>query len=297
MTQNASPTFYAQNYATTLKPALQQEGSKLLPYITHGPSVKGFEKAVMVDRIESSEAQTVSGTLQAKQYQNPNTERLWVQPISKDHSQIMDHFEALKMLSDPSSTWVQNARNALGRAWDDEIVESMWRDTKSGQDGASTSSFLAAQQIAVNYDASGNTGLTVSKLKAARKLFLANHVDLDRVQLMCAITDDQDEDLLNEVQYTSMDFGTKPVLESGKLKSFLGINFVHCQRLATDASGYRRVPVFTKESIEFRDAEMLYTSINKVTTLRGEPWEAYAMSTFGSARTDNKLIVELKCAE
>lgn len=296
MTQNASPTFYAQNYQTSLKLALQDMGGRLLPYITQGPDVAGFENAVIVDRIEAAEAQPVTGTLQDKTYQNPNTERLWVTPTPYDYSQTIDRFEALKMLSDPASKWVQASRQAIARAWDNEINSAFWRSTKSGQNGGSTSAFLAAQQVAVNFDASGNTGLTVAKLKEARRILIANEVDLDATELYCAITDDQDTDLLNEAQYISADYG-RPVLDGKKLKSFLGFNFVHFQRLSTDGSGYRRVPVFTKDAIEFRAAEMLYTSVNQLKNKRGEPWEVYAMSTFGAARTDNKLVVELKCAE
>lgn len=296
MTQNASPTFYAQNYATSLKLALQDNGGKLLQHVTMGPDVRGFENAVIVDRIEAAEAQPVTGTLQDKTYQNPTTERLWVTPTPYDYSQTVDHFEALKMLSDPSSKWVEASRKAIARAWDNEINSAFWRATKSGQNGGSTTAFLAAQQVAVNYDAGANTGLTVAKLKAARKLYIANEVDLDATELFVAITDDQDEDLLNEAQYISGDYG-RPVMDGKKLKAFLGFNFVHFQRLSTDGSGYRRVPVFTKDAIEFRTAEMLQTSVNKLTTKRGEPWEVYAMSTFGAARTDNKLVVEIKCAE
>jgi hypothetical protein len=298
MTQMAAPTFYAQNYATSLKLALQQQGSLLRPFVTEGPSVAGFEKAVVVDRIEAGSAQLVAGTLQDKVYQNPNTERLWVEPVAYDYSQTIDHFDALKMLSDPASKWVMASNWAIGREWDNEINAAFWRSTKSGQNGASTQAFdTTNQQVAVNFDAAGNTGLTVTKLKRARRKFLGNEVDIERNPLFAIVTDDQDENLLNEAQYISLDFGDRPVLEDGKLKKFLGINFIHCQRLTTNGSGYRRVPVFTREAIEFRTAENLYTSVNKVTNKRGEPWEVYAMSTFGAARTDNKLVVEVLCVE
>ncbi len=299
MTQNASPTFYAQNYQASLKLALQDKGGKLLPTVAMGPDVKGFENAVIVDRLGAIEAQQVSGTLQDKTYANNTTERRWVTPVPYDLPQTMDHFEALKMLSDPASKWVENGRRGISRAWDNEITAAFWRTCKSGQNGGSTIAFgsgaSAGQVIAVNYDGGGaNTSLTVAKLKEAYRIFLANEVDLEMTQLTCAITANDALSLLNEAQYISGDFG-RPVLDDGKLKSFMGFNFVHFQRPELDGSGYRRIPVYTKETIEFRAAEMLYTSVNKLTNKRGEPWEAYLMSTFGAARTDEKLLVEIKC--
>lgn len=298
MTQQASPTFYAQEYRTSLMLALQQRGSKLRNVVQNGPMVIGAKQAVIVDRIEAAEASTVSGTLEDIVYQNPATLRLWCDPISKDYAQTIDHFEKLKMLSDPSSAWVTAAQYAIGRAIDDEIIAAMWRSTKSGETGSSTSAFdTTNQQIAVGYDAGGNVGLTVAKLKRARQKFIANEVDLDREELYCIVTDDQDKNLLDEAQYISLDYGDRPVLEDGKLKKFLGINFVHSQRLLTDASGYRRVPVFTKSGIELRMWEDITTDVSQLKTKRGQPWQVYAMATFGAARTDNKLVVEVLCSE
>lgn len=299
MTALASPTFYAQEFRTSLRMALQQRGSKLLSTVTHGDMVAGAKQAVAVDRVEPTEAQTVSGTLQDITYQNGTTLRLWVDPISKDHAQTMDHFEKLKMLSDASSIQVEAARYAIGRAQDDEIIRALFAATKSGETGASTSAFdTANQQIAVNYDASGNVGLTVAKLKRARQIFIRNEVDMDNEELTCVITDDQDKNLLDEAQYISLDYSNKPVLdENGQLKKFLKFNFVHCQRLGVDASSYRRVPIYAKSGLQFRPWEEIVTDVTQLKTKRGLPWQVYSMATFGAARTDNKLVVEVLCAE
>lgn len=299
MTANASPTFYAQQFQTSLRMAIQQIPSKLMPCVTIGETVVGAKQAVIVDRIGSVDANTVAGQLQPKTYLNPTTERLWVDPISKDVPLIMDHFEQLKMLSDPSSKFVQTAVAAINRAKDDEIIRAAFAATKSGETGAATSAFdTTNQQIAVNYDASGNVGLTVAKLKRARQFFLRDEVDMDREQLFCLITDDQDKNLLDEAQYVSLDYSDKPVLDAeGKLKTFLKFQFVHTQRLGVDASGYRRVPVWAKSGIEYRPWEELYTNVYRDTNYRGEPWAAYCMATFGAARADNKLVKEILCAE
>lgn len=297
MTANASPTFYAQQFQTSLRIALQQREANLMKCVTIGETVMGSKQAVVVDRIGQVEAQTVSGQLQTKNYLNPATERLWVDPVSKDVPLIMDHFEQLKMLSDPSSKFVMASVAALNRAKDDEIIRAAFAATKSGETGAATQAFdTTNQQIAVNYDASGNVGLTVAKLKRARQMLIRNEVDLDSEELYVAISDVQDKNLLDEAQYISLDFSDKPVLnEEGKLKRFLKFNFVHSQRLLTDGSGFYRVPIWAKSGIEYRAWEELYTDVYRDKSYRGDPWTSYCMATFGAARTDNKLVVEALC--
>lgn len=299
MTANASPTFYAQQFKTSLQIAIQQTDALLVPCVTMGETVVGAKQAVVVDRIGAVQAQTVSGTLQPKTYLNPTTERLWVDPISKDVPLIMDHFEQMKMLSDPSSKFVQASVAAINVAKDQEIIRAAFAATKSGETGGSTSAFdTANQQVAVNHDAAGAVGLTVAKIKEARRFFIRNKVKLDREQLFIAITSEQDTNLLNEAQYISLDYSDKPVLnEQGKLKTFLGFNFVHSEELGVDGSSYRRVPAWAKSGIEYRPWEELYTDVYRDKNYRGDPWTTYCMATFGAARTDNKLVVEILCAE
>jgi hypothetical protein len=128
---------------------------------------------------------------------------------------------------------------------------------------------------------------------------MANEVDLDSDPITCVITADEHDALLNEIQITSMDFNTKPVLVDGKVTQFLGINFVHCERLKTgtdDAAGTSTmVPLFAKSGMHLGMWNDISTDIDQRKDLQGIPWQAYAYGTFGATRVEEKKTVRIWC--
>lgn len=295
MSLNINPTFFAQQFKATLELALQQKGSRLRSTIMN-ETVTGAKQAVVVDRLEAVNAQRVTGQLQTKTFTNAATVRRWVDPVSCDLSQIVDHFDKLKVLNDPTSKNSMAAINAIGRDMDDEIIAAFWRSAKTGETGGSTTAFDSTnQQVAVNFGASANTGLTVAKMREARRILLSNEADMDNEPAWIIVTAKQADDLLKEAQIISRDYNDSMVLKDGKLESYLGFKFLRTERLVTDGT-YRRIPAYVESAMSFSMWEDVVTSVNKRTELRGEPYEVYSMATFGATRTDEKRIVEIKCA-
>jgi len=103
---------------------------------------------------------------------------------------------------------------------------------------------------------------------------------------------------LNEIEIISADFngGDKPVLKDGKLVRFLGINFVHCELLETLAAGTNEVnlPVWAKSGMYLGMWQDIQTSVSKRNDLQGEPWQAYALGTFGATRLDEKKVFNIE---
>jgi len=110
------------------------------------------------------------------------------------------------------------------------------------------------------------------------------------------ITAQQHDDLLNEAQAISLDYNTRPVLVDGKITAFMGFNFVHCERLPVDGSSYRRVPAYAKSGVHLG----MWNDINTQISMRddkGYATQVYVKGTFGATRTEEKKVVEIKCAE
>jgi hypothetical protein len=266
-------------------------GSKLRPYIMSS-TVSGAKQAVAVEREEAIEASIVTGQLQTKVPVNAAVSRRWVQPVSYDVTQIIDHFDQLKMLNDPSSAKVQNALHAIGREMDDEIISAMWGSAVTGETGGSTTAFDTSNfQIAVNYEAAANTGLTVAKLRGAKRKLRAAHNDFDRDPLVCVVNAKMEDDLLKEAQIIGREYNDQMVLKEGKIDSYLGIQFIHCERL--DTSTYYRCPLMVKSALHLKTWEDITTSVTQRTDLRGDPWQTYAMATFGAVRTHESKIVQI----
>lgn len=291
MSLNYNPTLFAQDFKASLELGLQQMGSKLRPYIMSS-TCTGAKQAVAVEREEAIEASIVTGQLQTKVPVNAAVSRRWIQPVSYDVTQIIDHFDQLKMLNDPSSAKVQNALHAIGREMDDEIINSMWASAVTGETGGSTQAFDTSNfQIAVNFEAAANTGLTVAKLRGAKRKLRAAQNDFDRDPLYCVVNAKMEDDLMKEAQIIGREYNDQMVLKEGKIESYLGIQFIHCERLTT--STHFLCPLFVKSALHMKTWEDITTSVTQRTDLRGDPWQTYAMATFGAVRTHESKIVQI----
>jgi len=294
MSLNYNPTLFAQDFRASLELGLQQSGSKLRPFVTTS-STTGAKQKVAVEREEAIEASIVTGQLQSVVPVNAAVTRRWISPVSYDVTQIIDHFDQLKMLNDPSNVKVQNAVNALGREMDDEILSAMFSTALTGETGGTNTSFDTTNyQVAVNFEAAANTGLTVAKLRGALRRLRAAQNDLDRDPVYCVINAKMMDDLLKEAQVIGREYNDSMVLKEGKVDSYLGINFVYCERIQT--STHLLCPVFVKSAIHLCVWEDIVTNVTQRTDLRGMPYQTYAQATFGATRTNEAKIVQVLVA-
>lgn len=292
MSQNL-PNHYAIQYSTNIELLLQQRGSRLRPFIMSG-SHQG-KQASPVDQYSKVEMQPVTGRFEPMGRVDAEADRRWVLPSDYDLPQIIDNFDKLKMITDPKSAYVQNAVNAAGRQFDRLIINAFFGDAKTGETGSDTTSH--SNSVAVNFGASSNTGLTVAKLREAKKKLMAADVDVDSDPLCCVVTAEQHDNLLAEAQVISTDFNDRPVLVDGKINRFLGINFIHTELLGVDGNSYRRVPVFAKSGMYLGLWEDMRTDISQRKDLKGIPWQVYLHMSAGATRLEEEKVVEVKCAE
>lgn len=290
------PTHYATEYASTIDLLLQQKGSKLRDTVSYKP-ITGAKAASIVDQIGAVEAVKRVGRYKPIVPQNTPTDRPWVYPSDYDWSDFIDSVDKLRMLSDPTSSYATNGTYAMGRAQDREIISAFFGDRKTGEQGATTVSFPAAQQVAVNFGASGAVGLTVAKLREAKRLLMAAEVDIETDPLCIPVTSKQHDNLLAEIQVISLDFNEKPVLQEGNIHRFLGFNFKHCELLGVDGSSYRRVPAYAKSGMYLAMWNDITTDISRRNDLEGLPIQVYVYGTFGATRIEDKKMIEIKCSE
>ncbi len=295
MSQNV-PTHYAQEYASTIELLLQQRGSKLRDTVSF-KAITGAKAAAVVDQIGSVEATKRTTRYPSLTPADTPTDRPWVYPSDYDWNDLVDSIDKLRMITDPTSAYAINGAYAMGRAQDREIISSYFGDRKSGENGGTTTSFPAGQQVAVNFGAAGNVGLTVAKLREAKRLLMAAEVDLEMDPLTCVVTAKQHDNLLAEIQVISLDFQEKPVMTEGKVTRFLGFNFKQTELLAVDGSSYRRVPAYAKSGVCLAMWNDITTDISQRKDLAGLPTQVYVYGTFGATRIEEKKVVEIKCAE
>lgn len=287
---------YAVQYGTNISLLLQQKGSKLRGAVQTG-SYKGKQSEV-VTQYGATSARAVSTRYQPIVPVNTPNNRRWVFPEDYDWADLIDNFDKLRLLADPQSAYSQNGLYAMGRAIDDVIISGIFGTNKTGEAGGTNTTFdTANQQVAVNYAAAGNVGLTVDKLREARRILMENEVDLDAEPAYCAISAEQHDDLLGQLQVTNADFNTDaPVLQDGKVTRFLGINFIHTERLPT-SSGFRRCPVWVPSGVHLGMWNDITSNVTQRRDLSSHPFQVYLMGTFGATRTEEKKVVDILCAE
>ncbi|MFN3856543.1 MAG: phage capsid protein [Caulobacter sp.] len=289
------PGHYRVQFASTVSLLLQQRGSKLRPHVMTSP-MKG-KAASPVDQYGVSEATERFARNEPKTAANTPTDRRWAYPRFFDWSEVVDDLDTLQSISDPQNPLVQSCNNALGRRIDDEILRAFFADAKTGEQGGTTVSFPAGQQVGVNVGGAG-TPLNVMKLRASKKILMANEVDLEADPIICVVNAVQHDALFNEVQITSADFngGDKPVMKDGKIMRFLGIEFVHCERVnGLRSGGNDLIPVYAKSGLALGVWGDIATDIGPRRDLKGNPTEISGSLTVGATRTEEKKVVQIAC--
>mgnify|MGYP003629164793 FL=1 len=101
--------------------------------------------------------------------------------------------------------------------------------------------------------------------------------------------------MLGQTQAISLDFTNKPVLVDGRIRSFMGFNFVDSQRLAL--SGTDRTAIcWAKSGLHLG----IWNDINARITERDDKsysTQVYVKASFGATRTEEKKVVAITCSE
>ena len=288
------PTHFVQQFATNIQLLLQQKGSKLRSTVTTGSHIG--KHASPVDQVGAIEMQPVVGRFGAMGRVDAPLDRRWVFPSDFDLPQLIDSYDKLRLLIDPTSAYVQNAVFAAGRQMDKLILAAINGTNQTGETGSTATALPAAQKVAVNFGASANTGLTVAKLREAKRILMAADLDLDDPmnQLYCVVKAKQHDNLLAEAQVISTDFNDKPVLVEGKIMRFLGINFVHSELVETSTNDL--VPVYAKSGVYLGLWNDISTDIDRRKDIQSLPWQAYVFMTAGATRLEEEKVVQVSCA-
>ena len=290
------PAWFARQYATNVQLKLQIMGSVLRPYVTEG-SYTG-EAAQVVDQIGAVEMQPVTQRFAPMGRVDSPLDSRWVYPQDWDLPQLFDKFDKLRTIVDEESPSVQNAVIAAGRQIDRIILKAFTADAKTGVNGGTTTTVVAGNEVDVAVGGA-NSKLNVAKLLEVIRLARANYVDLDRDPLYGILTAADNASLMQEIQVISSDFNggmEKPVLQSGKITQFLGINFVYCELAETVLAGTNEVnvPFWVKSGMHLGIWNDVTTSTSVRNDIQGEPFQAYLKMTMGATRIEENKVYNVE---
>lgn len=282
---------HVKQYASRVEALVQQRGSKLSKCCTQHSFVG--KNAQIIQQVGVVEATEILGRHADTELSNTPHAARWMKPRNWGVADMVDEEDVERMLIDPKSPYAQAQQYGIGRKFDDIIIDAALGTNFIGEDGTTT---VTAANDGVDTVAVSASGLTVVKLREAKKNLMANEVDIDNDELWCAITAAQHDDLLGQTQVVSGDFN-KPVFGTdGKIERFFGINFVHCERLTLDGSGDRQVLMWAKSGMHSGSWNGIRTRVRE----RADKWDNTQIATkasFGAARSEGEKVQIIKCAE
>jgi hypothetical protein len=281
---------HIQQYANNLGILLQQRGSKLAGSV----EVKSYtgKAAKIVEQIGSVVATELLTRHSDTELTDTPHDARWAFPRDFGVADMVDKEDLIRTIIDPTSSYSIAQAYALGRTQDDLIIDAFFTDTaKVGENGSTSITFANDGGTTIPQ---GSAGMTVDKLREAKKALMANEVDIDNEMLYCAITAQQHDDLLSETQAISLDYSTRPVLMDGRITAFMGFNFVHCERLGLDGSGDQECPAWAKSGMCLGTWNGVESSVDRIPT-KWNNMMVQSKGTWGATRTEGKKIVKIVC--
>lgn len=280
-------TAFVEQYSANVQLLSQQTGSLLRDKV-RVESVVG--KNAFFDQIGSVTATVRSSRhSDTPQADTPHSRRR-VSLADYEFADLIDDLDKVRMLADPTSSYAQAAAYAMGRAMDDAIIAAATGTAYTGVAGG-TSTALPAGQIIT--EASTN-GLTIAKLRQAKKILDLNDVD-PSIARYIIVGPKQIDDLLGTTEVTSSDFNTVKALAMGDVNSFLGFNFIVSNRLAI-ASSKRALIAFAQDGLLLGVGKDVTARIDERAD-KGYATQVYYSAAFGATRMDEQKVVKIEAHE
>lgn len=296
-------TFYVQQFAKQLNELVQQKTSRLRKWATEDKYVG--QAASPVEQVGPVAMQPVTQRYGPMQRVDAPTSRRWVYPSDYDLPQLFDNFDKLRLQIDPKGKFTKNAHNAANRQYDDLLIAALGGTAQTGVAGGTATVLPAGNIVSVQQGATAPTGLTVAKLRQAKMLAMQNEAYSDEEGdpgdpnsgLVLIAGARQLDNLMAEAQVISRDFNDQPVLEEGRIKRFLGIDFVRTERLLTGSDDQAGISVkchlWQREGLHLGVWNDITTNMSQRHDLQSEPWQCYVFMTGGGTRLEENRVYQI----
>lgn len=285
-----------QQYKANVELLLQQEGSRLSNAVMTGSYVG--KAASIVEQFGSATAQLKTSRHADTPLLDLSQDKRWVFPLDYEWASLIDNQDKLRMIIEPTSPYARAGAAAMNRAKDDVILTAIFGTNFTGENGTTTESFGTVGSG--TYDVAVTVGGTASPLNVAklqngvRLLMTANKGDLME-PVYAAISSYEHDALLKEMQVVNADYGSSAVLVDGRVRRFMGVDFILTERL-TVTGGNRLIPMWLKSGMHLGLWEDLSTKVSERAD-KSYATQVYLSMTLGATRTQLGKQVRINCAD
>lgn len=278
-----------QQYKANVELLLQQEGSRLRSAVTNGSYVG--KSASIVEQFGEVAAVLKTNRHADTPLLDVPQEKRWVFPLDYEWASLIDSQDKLRMIVEPTSPYARAGAAAISRAMDDEILSKIFGTNFKGENGTTAETFDTTNyQVGVNVGGTASS-LNVAKLQSVIQKLIAAHKGELMEPVWGAISSYEHDALLKEVQVHNKDYGGTAVLVDGKVRRFMGVDFILTERLNI-TSGNRLIPFWVKSGMHLGVWQDMIAEISKRAD-KSYATQVYLCSTFGATRTQPGKVIQV----
>lgn len=271
-------------YKSGLEIQFQQMGSRLRPYVLEEHQSSEFEFYDRIGPVDAVEIKDRHGDTPL--LETPHSRRR-VGMRDFDWADLIDKEDKIRMLSDPTSAYVQNAVYALGRKIDDVIIEAMDATAYTGKDGSNPVTFSNDGGTTIT----AGSGLTTAKLLELREAMLETEAVQDDETIYFALSVREINQLLQLEDVKSADYNTIKALAQGNIDTWMGFKFIRTQRLPVSGTD-RTCFAWTKSGIQLGINQALDVDVSRRPDKRNS-WQPYVKGHFGATRMWGEKVAKI----
>lgn len=280
-------TIRAIQFRDTVAMLAQQKESRFRSTVTVKNDAVG--KMTTMDQVAARTAQKKVARFEKLDIDSVDYRRRTILPKTYFDNPGIDPDDDLNWVADPEAPLVRSVSAAIGRAIDDELADAATASANTGEDGSTSTALPSAQKVAV-----ASAGLTVAKLRSAKKILDENEVDPE--DRFIWVSAEQVDDLLGDSNVTSIDTNTVRALVMGDINTFVGFTFVRSERLNLDSNSDRQVIAFHRSGMGLAIWQEIVGRIDERKDAHYAK-QIYFRMRFGASRLEEEKVVEIACSE
>ena len=297
-----------KQYSSNVWHLSQQKATRLRP-MARTETVVG--KEAYFDNYGPVEAQEKVGRHSDTTYQETPHGRRRVTMRDYAWADIVDKEDKLRLLHDPESQYAKAAMMSFGRKMDDILIAGALGTSYAGEEGATPVVLPDSQKVAA-FNGTSLSGLNIETLRAIKKKFHQNEVDMEPLYLV--VEAEQIDDLLGQDEITNADYNTVRALVNGEIDSFMGFKFIRIERLPSNTlaingdvtngtigagaaiGAARRCFAFAGSGLMLGLGADVKGRVDELPA-KHYAKQVYASMTMGATRLEESKVVEIFCQE
>lgn len=276
---------FVQQFSDNLIHLAQQRGSKLAGTVMK-KQVRG--KYAHFDRLGATAAQKrTSRHGDTPLTDTPHSRR---RVVLEDYevADLIDAQDEIRMLIDPRGAYAEAMAWALGRTLDDIIIDAADGNATSVSATDTTSTVAVANTVDEDFN-TANSDIIVEKVIEAKRILMSNEVQPD-ADLFFVVDSTALHNLLGETEVSSADYNSVKALVRGEPGTFMGFNFIQCERLNNSSEGFKNCLAYTRDSVGLAMGEDIMVKLSDRAD-KSHATQVYARMTAGAVRVHEEGLV------